>query len=190
MEAEAAVFKVLNMPGRQMANILIDDSRLELLQTSGEKLKPSGVYTASIVETIKGRKKVYRATSKIKEFKGKPAKKNKHNAQATILHGVRYHSKFEAEVAQDLIYQKRAGMIRDFENQFKVEMEVFTKCGNRSIVLSHKIDFRVHNLDGSYTLLEAKGYETADYKMRRKWIESLWLPFYPDHSYEVRYNKK
>jgi len=31
----------------------------------------------------------------------------------------------------------------------------------------------------------AKGIETADYKMRRKWLELFWLPENLDHIYQV-----
>ena len=62
--------------------------------------------------------------------------------------------------------------------------------GERVIKKSYKVDFRLHELDGSYTLLEAKGFHTDDWLDRRKWLEKLWLPENLDHKYEVVYQRK
>lgn len=79
----------------------------------------------------------------------------------------------------------KAGEIKHWERQFKVEMVAYNARGEPALTKSHKVDFRVHELDGSYTLLEAKGVETDDYRDRRRWLEKLWLPEHPDHVYEV-----
>lgn len=112
-------------------------------------------------------------------------KQNKYGAKKTVYGDRRYDSKFEASVAADLDLRKRAGDIKDWESQFKVEMWAYTASGRPAFKLSHKVDFRIHHNDGSYELLEAKGVETADYKMRRKFLENLWLPENPDHTYTV-----
>ncbi len=103
----------------------------------------------------------------------------------TEYNGRKYDSAFEAKVAYTLDIRKRAGEIKDWENQFKVEMWAYDCNGQKALKKTHKVDFRVHELDGSFTLLEAKGFETADYQDRRRWLEKLWLPENPDHVYEV-----
>ena len=115
---------------------------------------------------------------------------NKYGAKKTEYNGRKYDSKFEATVASDLDIRLKAGEIKDWEPQFKVEMWAYNKFGDRVFSKSHKVDFRVHELDGSYTLLEAKGFETQDYRDRRKWLEKLWLPENPDHAYEVVRQRK
>jgi len=110
---------------------------------------------------------------------------NKYAAIKTEYGGSKYDSKFEASVARDLDLRLKAGEIKDWERQFKVEMWAYNCRGDRVMKVSHKVDFRVHEHDGSYTLLEAKGIETADYKMRRKWLELFWLPENLDHVYQV-----
>lgn len=94
-------------------------------------------------------------------------------------------SKFESGVADDLLLRKKVGDIKDYESQYKVEMWAYRADGQPAFKVSHKVDFRVHNNDESFTLLEAKGYETDDYKWRRRFLEKLWLPLHPDHTYEV-----
>lgn len=110
-------------------------------------------------------------------------------AKKTTYNGQRFDSKFEAAVAHTLEVRKKAGEIAGYDTQFKVEMWAYRKDGTPAFKKSHKIDFRIHELDGSYTLLEAKGVETADYQERRRWLENLWLPENLDHKYEVVYQK-
>lgn len=111
--------------------------------------------------------------------------KNKYNAVKTEYDGYKYDSKFEASVAMELDWRLKAGDIKEWERQYKVEMWAYNAHGERCIKKSHKVDFRIHELDGTFTLLEAKGVETADYRDRRKWLTKLWLPEHLDHSYEV-----
>jgi len=111
----------------------------------------------------------------------------KYGNTKTTYNGERYDSKFEAGVARTLEIRKRAGEIKDFERQFKIECIPYDSTGRPVLEckVSHKVDFRVHELDGSFTLVEAKGFETADYKMRKKCLEKFWIPDHPDHEYQV-----
>lgn len=110
---------------------------------------------------------------------------NKYGAKRTEFNGYKYDSKFEASVAQELELRKQAKDIVDYEQQFKVEIWCYREDGTPAFKVSHKVDFRVTHNDGSYELIEAKGVETADYKMRRKFLEEIWLPEHPDHTYTV-----
>jgi len=115
-------------------------------------------------------------------------KKNKYNAVRTVAKdGLKRDSKFEASVADELYLRKQAGDIKDYESQFKVTIPIYSHDGEIVHTVSHKIDFRIHKDDGSFTLYEAKGKETPDYIWRRKLLEVVWLPEHPDHEYEVRY---
>ena len=113
----------------------------------------------------------------------------KYGNKKTVFNDRKFDSKFEAGVARDLELRKKAGEILDYDCQYKVEMWAYTKDGRPAIKKTHKIDFRAHELDGSFTLIEAKGVETADYRDRRRWLMQLWLPDHPDHTYEVIYNR-
>lgn len=110
---------------------------------------------------------------------------NKYGAKRTEFNGKIYDSKFEASVAQQLELRKKAGDILDYDTQFKVEMPVYREDGKLAFTVKHKVDFRIYENDGSFTLCEAKGVETADYKMRRKFLENVWLPLHKDYKYEV-----
>lgn len=112
---------------------------------------------------------------------------SKYRAVKTEYNGRKYDSRFEARVAHDLDVRLRAGEISGWEPQFRIECMPFDANGDPvpQCKVSHKVDFRIHELDGTFTLLEAKGMETADYLMRRKWLLHFWLPVHLDHRYEV-----
>ena len=112
---------------------------------------------------------------------------SKYRAKKTTYNGQTYDSKFEAGVAQELDLRLKAGEFKDWERQFKIECIPYDKFGNPlpALKVSHKVDFRIHHHDDSFELLEAKGMETKDYQMRRRWLEHVWLPEHPDHIYTV-----
>lgn len=113
-------------------------------------------------------------------------KQNKFGAKKTVANdGIKRDSKFEASVADELDLRKKAGDILDYDSQYKVEMWAYDQNGLKAMKVSHKVDFRIHHKDGSFELYEAKGVETSDYKMRRRWLETFWLPFNLDHTYTV-----
>ena len=117
----------------------------------------------------------------------KPARKNKYNAVKTVARdGLKKDSKFEASVADELYMRKSAGDILDYDSQYKVELPIYNRDGEVVMKKNWKVDFRVHELDGSYTLLEAKGVEGVDYKWKRDLLVNVWLPENPDHDFEVR----
>jgi hypothetical protein len=109
----------------------------------------------------------------------------KYGNKTTNHNGRKFDSKFEAGVARDLDLRKKAGEILDWEPQFRVDIEIFDRTGKKIHEVSHKVDFRVWELDGSYTLVEAKGFATADWRFRRTLLEKIWLIEHPDHSYQV-----
>ncbi len=113
--------------------------------------------------------------------------KSKYRNVRTEYNGEKYDSKFEAGQAALLDIRVRAGEIKGWERQFKVECVPFTSDGRpvKALTVRHRVDFRVHENDGTFTLLEAKGVETADWKRRRDWLLALWLPEHLDHKYQV-----
>lgn len=111
---------------------------------------------------------------------------NKYGAKRTTAQdGIKRDSKYEASVADELYLRKKTGDILDYDSQYKVEMWAYDANGKKAMKVSHKVDFRIHHRDGSFELYEAKGKETADYRMRRNWLETFWLPLHLDHTYTV-----
>lgn len=111
--------------------------------------------------------------------------RNKYNAIRTEYDGVKYDSKFEATQAMELDLRVRAKDIKAWDRQFKVDVYAYNQYGTPVKLCSHRIDFRLHENDGSFTLLEAKGVATTDWKWRKKMLELFWLPVNPNYSYMV-----
>lgn len=78
-------------------------------------------------------------------------------------------SKFEAGKAQELELMKKAGEIKDFEEQKVLELIV-----NDYIVCTYKIDFVVYHNDGTTEYIEMKGYATDTWKLKWKLFEALY----------------
>lgn len=110
---------------------------------------------------------------------------NKYGAKRTEFNGRKYDSKYEATIAEELDLRLRGGDILAVEPQFKIEAVAYRKDGFPAFTIRHKVDFRIQLKDLSYELIEAKGMETDDYKWRRKFLEFIWLPEHPDHTYRV-----
>lgn len=114
---------------------------------------------------------------------------NKFGAKKTTFNGRRFDSKHEASVAMWLQSEKESGKIIDYDCQFKVLIPIYDQHGKKVHEVSHKVDFRAHNNDGSFSLIEAKGFDTPDWKFRRRLLEAIWLESHQDHTYEVIYNR-
>lgn len=110
---------------------------------------------------------------------------SKYNAIRTNYGGYNYPSKLEARQAAELDLLLKAGEIKDWERQYKVEFDCIRTDGIETNLGSHKVDFRVHELDGTFTLIETKGMMTADYMLRKRMLEKLWLPVHRDHVYKI-----
>lgn len=115
---------------------------------------------------------------------------NKYGAKKTEYNGKKYDSKYEASVAQELDLRLKARDILSVEPQYKIEALCYRSNGLPAFSVKHKVDFRIQLKDGSYELIEAKGVESDDYKWRRKFLEHIWLPDHPDHTYIVVKQRK
>lgn len=112
-------------------------------------------------------------------------KMNKYHAKKTEFNGKIFDSKFESSVAEQLEMRKIAHDIKDYDCQFRVEADVCNSNGEVICHKRHKVDFRVHNNDGSFELLEAKGVITSDYQWRRDVVVGIWLSEHKDYTYTV-----
>jgi hypothetical protein len=111
----------------------------------------------------------------------KKAAPGKYNAIRTIYNGYPYDSKFEANYAMQLDWRLKAKDIKGWDRQYPIEIR--SPAGE--LIRRHKVDFRIHHRDGSFELAEVKGFETQEYRLLKKLIETLWLPANLDHVYTV-----
>jgi len=90
-------------------------------------------------------------------------------AKKQTFNGDKYDSGFEASVAQDLEFRRKAGEITRWERQVKIPLVV-----NGYLIANYYIDFVVYYPNGTVEYVEAKGYATEVWRMKWKIFEALY----------------
>jgi hypothetical protein len=83
--------------------------------------------------------------------------------------GVSYQSKKECAYAQELDLRKRAGDIKSWVRQVKIDLTV-----NGKHITNYFIDFLIMHNDDSFEYVEVKGYETEEWKLKWKIFNILY----------------
>lgn len=110
---------------------------------------------------------------------------HKYGARPCTYNGRRYDSRLEAGWAQAFDLMLRAGELKAVEPQYRVDLYFFNARGDKIRWRPWKIDFRLAQPDGTFNLVEVKGLQTPDFKMKQDIFMQVWLPDHPDHSYEL-----
>lgn len=101
----------------------------------------------------------------------KPKRANKFGAKRTVVDGITFDSKREAEVYGGLKLLELAGRISGFERQRKFELVV-----NGEIIGNYRCDFAFidHDQDGRLRVIDVKGVVTRDFRRVRKIIKAAY----------------
>lgn len=111
-----------------------------------------------------------------------PARKNKYNNQKTIVDGIEFDSKKEADYYIHLKLLKKAGEIKDIGLQQRFVLQPgFEKNGVKYQPITYIADFVITNNDGTTEAIDVKGVETQVFKIKQKLFEYM----YPDLSLKV-----
>lgn len=111
-----------------------------------------------------------------------PVRKNKYNNQKTIVDGIEFDSKKEADYYIYLKLLKKAGEIRDIGLQQRFVLQPgFEKNGVKYQPITYIADFVITNNDGTTEVVDVKGVETQVFKIKQKLFEYM----YPDLSLKV-----
>lgn len=102
-------------------------------------------------------------------------RRNKYNNKKVVIDGIKFDSKREGEYYEHLKCLKQAGKITDFELQPKfVLQEGFKKYGRKFLPINYVADFRVWFPDGTDCVIDIKGHETPDFKIKRKLFDKRY----------------
>lgn len=101
---------------------------------------------------------------------------SKYGARKKEYNGFIYASAFEAKYAAELDWRKRAGDVKDWNRQVTFNLTV-----NKILICKYIIDFVILHNDNSKEYIETKGFETRDWKIKRKLFKAL----YPELNYRV-----
>jgi hypothetical protein len=104
---------------------------------------------------------------KIEEYKALVAKKkkNKYGAVKTVEDGIRFDSMKEVWRYRGLQLMKAAGEVKFFLRQVPFELTGGVK---------YRVDFVVFWANGCITFEDVKGYETKEFKIKKKQVEALY----------------
>lgn len=81
--------------------------------------------------------------------------------------GITYHSKKEAEYAAYLDTLKKAGEIKEWERQVKIDLKGL--AGRK--VASYYVDFKVIDKNDNIEYIEVKGFQTEAWRLKWKLFE-------------------
>lgn len=103
---------------------------------------------------------------------------NKYRNVITTVDNIRFASKKEADYYRDLKIRKRAGDILDFTLQPRyVLLEPYVNSKGRKIKgVEYVADFLITHKDGSQSVVDCKGVQTKEYKLKKKFFEKNY-PF-------------
>jgi hypothetical protein len=99
---------------------------------------------------------------------------SKMNNKGQYYNGQYYHSTGEMNHAQQLDLLKKAGDIRDWKRQVKIDLKV-----KGVHIANYFMDFVVENNNGSIELIEYKGMETLLWKMKWNLLHALKDELFP-----------
>jgi hypothetical protein len=101
----------------------------------------------------------------------------KYNAKRTEIDGITFDSKSEGDYYLHLKKRLKEGEIKWYELQPSFELqEGFHKTGRFIRPIVYVADFSVYYHDGTIEIIDVKGFETADFKIKRKLFEKKF-PF-------------
>ena len=99
-------------------------------------------------------------------------KKNKYNATKTKIDGIKFDSIGESRRYAELKLLERAGAITALELQPRFELQpTFKKNGKTHRSITYTADFKYIDNKGNTIIEDFKGFETRDFKMRKKMFE-------------------
>lgn len=112
---------------------------------------------------------------------------SKYNARKASVNGIVFDSKLEGDYYLMLKEKLENGEIRTFERQpvFLLQ-DKFKKNGKTFRKIEYKADFKIIHNDGSIEIVDVKGFETPEFRLKRKLFEKR----YPYTLTIVKYVKK
>lgn len=94
---------------------------------------------------------------------------SKYNARKTVVDGITFDSKKEANYYCELRMRRFAGEIKGFDLQVPFELQPSFKYQGKTIrAIKYIADFVIKHKDGSEEVVDVKGMRTETYKVKKK----------------------
>lgn len=95
-------------------------------------------------------------------------KKSKYGSKRVEFNGIKFHSQKECSRYKVLEMLLERGEIKDLKLQVKFELKV-----NNELIEKYVADFTYLDKQGNYIVEDTKGFKTADYKRKKKWMKTV-----------------
>ena len=100
---------------------------------------------------------------------------SKYGAKKTEVDGIQFDSNIESDYYLHLMSRWAKGEIAGYSLQPSfILQESFKKDGKTHRKIEYRADFEIVHLDGSIEIVDVKGFETADFKIKRKLFEKKY----------------
>ena len=97
---------------------------------------------------------------------------NKYKAKPVVIDNIRFASTLEGKYYQELLFLKKAGVVKDIKLQPRFLLqEKFKKDGKLCRPIFYVADFQVKYKDGHTEIVELKGMETQLWRVKQKLFE-------------------
>ena len=94
-------------------------------------------------------------------------KRQKYNAKKTVVNGIKFDSKKEAEYYEDLLIRVSDGEVITFLRQTPFHLPGGT---------AYRVDFTEFHADGTVHFIDVKGIQTKEFILKKKMVEDLYAP--------------
>lgn len=113
---------------------------------------------------------------------------SKYKARKVMVDGIEFDSQLESHYYLHLKDKWEKGEIEHFQLQPRyILQDSFKKNGKTFRKIEYVADFEVYHLDGEVEVVDVKGFETPDFKIKRKMFEKV----YEDYTLSlIKYVKK
>lgn len=113
-------------------------------------------------------------------YLSKAGKKNKYRATKIDYKGIRFDSKLEGRVYEDLEFQLNSGHLKEIHRQVKIPLMV-----NGVLICTYICDFKTIDKHGQVTYVEAKGLELPVFKIKLKLFMALLPEIDPGAEFQM-----
>lgn len=98
--------------------------------------------------------------------------RSKYNNKKVTVDGITFDSEMEYRYYKYLKQLEQQGIISEFLMQKEyIVFEGYTKDGKKVLPIKYKADFEVHYPDNRVEVIDIKGFETPDFKLKKKLFE-------------------
>lgn len=113
------------------------------------------------------------AQSAVAGRSGVEPRRTKYSATPTVVDGLRFDSKREANRWCELVAMERAGLITDLRRQVRYPLRIGTAYGT-FVICTYVADFTYTHPERGHVVEDSKGFRTREYRLKAKLFAAIY----------------